>query len=181
MRSVASNSKIVHKNRNYGWTGFLYFKTDRHNLAQNISTIHNMTQKIIYIRSIAFAEVSAITDFVRVLGDMAVVSIKSEPTDLPLVGLAKCTVSSSVENKSRLWSTVLSARLSELFIADDRHLIFLLTATDGQKYIIGTNSKPQPLVNSSASMPDRSSEPVAYDLSVEYSDIFGLTRLLLRI
>lgn len=137
-----------------------------------------MTQKIIYIKSIAFAEISHISEYVRVLNDMAVVSFKSEPVELPLVGLAKCVVSSAIENKSRLWSTSLTARFSELFKPDNRIFVFVITSTDNQKYIIGTNTKPFPLVNSSATMPDNTSEPVSYGITVEYSDIFGLTRLL---
>lgn len=110
---------------------------------------------------------------------MAVVTVGTDLTDLPLVGLAKCVVSSSIENKSRLWATALSARLSEPFKTDNRFLVFILTTTNGDKYIIGNNTKPYPRINSSVTMPDRPSEPVAYDLSVEYSDIFGLTRALL--
>ncbi len=138
-----------------------------------------MPQKIIYIKSVSVADVSDVIDCVRILRDMAVVTVGTDLTDLPLVGLAKCVVSSSIENKSRLWATALSARLSEPFKTDNRFLVFILTTTNGDKYIIGNNTKPYPRINSSVTMPDRPSEPVAYDLSVEYSDIFGLTRALL--
>lgn len=136
-------------------------------------------QKIIYIKSISIAEVSEISEYYRVLNDMAYIKMKSKSSELAVAGLAKFVVSSSIENKSRLWSAKLNARLSEVFDPENRSLILFLTATDGKKYVIGSDTKPYPMINFSATMPDRPSDPVAYELSAEYVDTFGLTRLLL--
>lgn len=138
-----------------------------------------MTQKIIYIKSISAVEVSSAAEYIRVLSDGVVVRFNKDPQELPLVGLAKCVVSSSIENKSRIWSTVLNARLSDPFNFENKHFIFLLFSTDGHSYIVGRPSSPYPRVNATTTMPDRSSEPFAIDLTVEYSDIHGLTRVFL--
>lgn len=136
-------------------------------------------QIITYIKSISISEVSEISEYYRVVKDVAYVKLKSKPSELNVAGLAKFVVSSAIENKSRVWTAKLNVRLSEVFNLENRSYILFLTATDGKKYVIGADTKPFPMINFSASMPDRSSEPVAYELSAEYIDTFGLTRLLL--
>lgn len=140
-----------------------------------------MTQKIIYINSISVAEISQVRKFDRILGDMAFISLVSEPKKLPLVGLARCVFASKIENKSRIWETSLTAKLSESFNIGTNVYIYIIRATDGSQYIIGNGGKPYPLCNLSTTLPDNSSERVAFDLSVCFSDSFGLTRLLLAV
>lgn len=140
-----------------------------------------MAQQIVYIKSISCSVVSDVSECNRILNDMAAVTVAENPVELPLAGLAKFVVSSSVENKSRRWTSVLTARLSEPFTPGNRQFIFFLTATDGSKFVLGSGALPYPKVNFASTMPENPSDPVSYDLTVEYVDIFGLTRLILTV
>lgn len=137
-----------------------------------------MKQKIIYIKKIEIVDVANIKKFVRVLDDLVCAEFYSDPEVLPLVGLAKCSTSTSLHNKTIEWATCLTAKLSESFRLENRRIAIILSATNGEQYIIGGRTKPYPLVNSSASHPDKSSDPIEYLLTAEFSDSFGLTRVL---
>ena len=137
-----------------------------------------MNQKIIYIKKVEIIDVSNIKNYIRVLNDLVCVDLYSAPEELPLVGLAKCSSSSSLNNKSVEWTTSLSAKLSDSFRLENRRLVLLLSATNGDQFIIGSRTRPYPLINSSTMHPDRSSDSIEYLLTAEYTDSFGLTRVL---
>jgi hypothetical protein len=98
---------------------------------------------------------------------------------LPLVGLASCEIVSETGNKSRLYKTTLSGLLSDYPAIDtSRPVAFLIEAVDGDRYLIGGPDHPYPIVNTSEALPGKAQDPAGCTLTVEFSDLFGLLRVL---
>lgn len=98
--------------------------------------------------------------------------------ELPLVDLAKAEISSKVENKSKLFTTTLSALLSDHFDVRARHLSFLAECVDGSRFLIGLNESPYPIVNTLDTLPGKATDASGCTLTVEYTDTLGLMPVL---
>ena len=98
--------------------------------------------------------------------------------ELPVVGLAECSVASAIENRSRVFTTKLTAHLSAHFDVAGHDLCFMIGTVDGERYLIGMSESPYPVVNTEDVMPDRASDKSGCILSVEYKDTLGLLPVL---
>lgn len=98
--------------------------------------------------------------------------------ELPLVDLASYEVSSKVVNKSRLYTHTLKALLSAPFDVHTKCYSFLLTAVDGERYLLGGPERPWPIVNTTDTFPGKVTEPAGCTLTIEHTDPFGLLRVL---
>ncbi len=98
--------------------------------------------------------------------------------ELPVVGLAECSVTSAIENRSRIFTTKLTAHLSSHFDVAGRNLCFMVRTVEGERYLIGMAESPYPAVNTEDIMPGRTSDKSGCMLSVEYKDTIGLLPVL---
>ncbi len=137
-----------------------------------------MEQVLLYIKSISYIETRLLSNVTSVHGLGVMLNFWRNFQELPLVGLAKCEVVSKIENKSKIFTTSISARLSRHFDAQDMHLAFLLTAVDGSRYLVGSIERPFPMVNTTDVFPDKSADNSGCSLTVEYYDTNGLLRVL---
>lgn len=74
---------------------------------------------------------------------------------LPLVGLAAVEVTDELTNRMRVWTTKVTARLSNLFLLPACPVVFRLTDVCGRHYLVGTALFPFPKVNFSDKFPDQ--------------------------
>lgn len=130
------------------------------------------------IKSISFIESRLLSNITIIPGVGVNLNYWRNWAELPTVGLSECIVTSSIENKSRLFKTKLTAFLSEHFDVADRHLCFLATAVDGERYLIGTDEHPYPITNTEDTMPSRETDKSGCSLTVEYTDTIGLLPVL---
>lgn len=110
------------------------------------------------------------------------VRLGSNTSDRPLLlsGLAQGEVSSTIENKSRVYKTSVSARLREHFDPSGKSLVFLARCANGDRFLIGTNEKPYPMVTVTDSLPGNHSDPSGCNLTIELTDMLGLLPVLDR-
>lgn len=137
-----------------------------------------MTQLLLNIKSIEYIETRLLTNIILIHGSGVMLNYWRNFQQLPLVGLGKLECNSKVENKSKLFTSTLSANLTENFDAQDRTLAFMVTCVDGRRFLIGTNERPYPIVNTSATMPDRPTDSSLFGITVEYVDTIGLLPVL---
>lgn len=136
-----------------------------------------MAQLLLNICSLSIIEVSQLTSSTIIPGKGILLG-EQEFNEIPIVGLAKCEVSSKVDNKSRTFTTVLSARLCSQFDAREKNFAFLARSVNGDRYLIGTALRPYPLINTTNTLPSSPTEPSGCSLMVEYTDTTGLLRVL---
>lgn len=137
-----------------------------------------MIQILKNIREVSMIDAHDLANLTVIPGTGVLLNYWRPFVDLHVVGLAQCEVSSAVENGSRVYTTRLSANLAAYPAVDGRDLCFMITAVDGERYLIGMSEKPFPVVNTGFSMPDRASDRSGCTISVEYKDTWGLLPVL---
>lgn len=137
-----------------------------------------MTQVLHNISKLAFIETRLLQNITIAHGAGVYLNYWRNFEELPLVGLANCEVTSKVENRTKLFSTSLTAQLSEHFDARERHLAFLATCVDGERYLIGNNEIPYPIVNTTDTLPGRETDKSGCSLTIEFTDTLGLLPVL---
>ena len=98
------------------------------------------------------------------------------PEDLPFVelctvGLSNFEISDKVENKVRIFHHSLKSKLVECIEIGNRKLCFRLTAVDGSQYMIGTDSRPYPLVQQEDLHHSELSQSCAVTLDISWKSI----------
>ncbi len=137
-----------------------------------------MNQLLQNIVALSFIECRLLQNLTIVPGRGVMLNFWRNFQELPLVGLASGEVVSKVEDKSRKFTTTLTALLSEHFDVANRHLAFLVTTADGDRYLVGNIERPFPIVDTSDSLPGKASEPSGCTLTVKYTDTTGLLKVL---
>ena len=89
---------------------------------------------------------------------------------LETVGLSSLEILDRVENKNRIYSHTLTCYLPDRFNVANRKLCFLLTAISGERYLIGTDSRPYPVVTFTDSRPESIASQCAVTMLVTYSN-----------
>lgn len=133
---------------------------------------------LLFVNSIAAIDAAKLRNITFVLPEGVLFRYERNFEELPLVGLAECQCVSKVENKSRLFTTTLSAALCSDFESGDRPLAFLITTVSGTRFLVGCAEPPHPVVSTSVAMPGRESEQAGYSMTVELKDSLGLLRVL---
>ena len=137
-----------------------------------------MTQLLHNIVALSCIECRLLQNLTFIPGQGVMLNYWRNFQELPLVGLASGEVTSKVEDKSRTFTTTINALLSDHFDVANRHLAFLITVADGDRYLVGTAEKPYPIVNTSDALPGKATDQSGCTLSVEYTDTIGLTPVL---
>lgn len=130
------------------------------------------------IKSIQFIETRQLNHTTIIPGIGIMLNFWRNFAELPLVDLASMEVTSKVENKSRLFTTSIKALLHEHFDVANRKLAFLVSTVSGDRFLVGTNEAPFPVVNSSDSFPDKPTDTSGCSLTIEYTDSLGLLPVL---
>ena len=94
-------------------------------------------------------------------------------TFVPLctIGLATFEISEKGESKNRVFHHSLKAKLSERIDVGNRKLCFRLTAVDGTQYMMGSDSRPYPLVFQDESHPSDAGQSCAVILDVTWKSV----------
>lgn len=137
-----------------------------------------MVQILDNLKSIQYIETRLLRDITIIPGVGVMLDLVHEFTDLPLANLASMEVASKVEQKSRLYTTTIKAVLTEHFDIANRKFVFVVTTVTGDRYLVGTDESPYPVVNTTDVFPDKPSDASGCTLTVEYTDTIGLLPVL---
>lgn len=97
---------------------------------------------------------------------------------LPLVGLANCEVSSKLEDRVRLFTTTLTAKLAEPLYPIPHKTSYLLDCADGSSYLLGNIEHPYPIVDMSETLPGVEKDPSTFTLTVTLTGIYPLLEVV---
>ena len=126
--------------------------------------------KIIYINKVEMIDVGQLS-FSTFFNQGAKVSEDLPFTELCTIGLSSFEISDKVENKVRIFHHSLKAKLTERLNVGNRKLCFRLTAVDGTQYMIGTDSRPYPLVLQEELHPSEMSQSCAVMLEISWKSV----------
>lgn len=123
-----------------------------------------------FIKRVEMIEADKLSSSIFIPGVGVYLSSQLSFQRMDTVGLSSLESSDKIENKSRIFSQTLRCYLSEGFEVANRKLCFLVTAISGEQYLIGTKSRPYPLVTFTDSRPESVSSQCAVTMHVTYSN-----------
>ncbi len=89
---------------------------------------------------------------------------------LDTVGLSSVETSEKIENKVRIHTSKLTALLPEGFEVGNKKLCFRVTTVSGERFLIGTDKRPFPIVTFSENYPNSTSTRCGSTMTVTYSN-----------
>lgn len=89
---------------------------------------------------------------------------------LDTVGLSSVATSDKIENKVRIHTSKLTALLPEGFEVGNKKLCFRVTTVSGERFLIGTDKRPFPIVTFSENYPNSASTRCGSTMTVTYSN-----------
>ena len=140
-----------------------------------------MTQLLNNIVSVAYADASVLKSVVIVPGCVAANVDPDAFTALPVVGLASAETSAKISNKSIIYTATVSALLSKHFNPDNRRLVFLLKTVDRSMLLIGSDDRHHPVITVSDAMPSKMTEVSGCNVVIEYTDLYGILPVILKL
>lgn len=84
------------------------------------------------------------------------------------IGLSTFEISEKVESKNRIYHHSLKAKLSERIDVGNRKLCFRLIAVDGSQYMLGSDSRPFPVIIQNDSHPSDVGQSCGVELDVTW-------------
>lgn len=122
----------------------------------------------------------SVKGFVRVSETAARVSSDGTPWVL-LEGVkypAALTVSDKIEDKSRLFTAKLSFSTCEEWLSGNEKTAFLCVTADGDRYLVGTDERPYPVVTQQQNHPEEGKSTQLTQVTVQWTVPFLPPKLL---
>lgn len=129
-----------------------------------------MSPILLNIKSITYAECSDIYNLLFIPGLGVKLPENASFQKLDIVNLAFAETISKYENKTRLFTTTVKAKLPEQFDVNNRHLIFILSTVNSERFLLGLPYHPYPIITTTFSMPENMAEPSGCTIIIEYTD-----------
>ncbi len=99
-------------------------------------------------------------------------------SEIPITSLAEVEMSSAVEDKSRLMTVKLTFHTPKHFDVSDRQLCYRVTTVGGDQFLIGTDSHPYPVTNTTDLFPSVVTDRSGCKVVVEYKNTHGMLSIL---
>jgi len=126
-----------------------------------------MEQK--YINKVEFIEAEHVIK-TNIIDDRYVIFEKDgDFKDVDIIGLSQLDISDKVDNKVRLYTMKLTAVTPERFHVGNKKYVFRVTTVTGEQYLIGTETRPYPVINTSESFPNEPTGKASNTLTVSYT------------
>lgn len=126
--------------------------------------------KIIYINKVEMIDAGLLSSS-TFSNQGAMISNDLPFIELCTVGLSNFEIADKVENKVRIFHHSLNTKLAERLNVSNRKLCFRLTAVDGTQYMIGTDTRPYPLVQQEELHPSELSQNCVVKLDINWKSV----------
>lgn len=98
-----------------------------------------------------------------------VVDSDGDFTVLDSIGLSQIDISDKLDNKVRLYTMKLTVVTLERFHVGNKKYVFRVTTVTGEKYLIGTETRPYPIITNSETYPNEPAGKATNTLIVTYT------------
>ena len=92
-------------------------------------------------------------------------------------GLAEANVEDSHENNQVVYSTTLSLKFHDRKLLSLRQTVFRLTSADGHRYLLGTHTRPYPIVKEVVPFPDKPGDSTLKKMTVTWKSTLPMLLL----
>lgn len=133
-----------------------------------------------HIVKIEEADCKDVSKYYAVAGHSVVVTVSANFKEINTVGLIEVTEESSYEENERIWTVTIKYTSPCKTPEGPRRKVYQLTDTAGQRYLIGTESRPYPVVKESNPYPSKANGTILRDVTITYKSKKGM-RILLQL
>lgn len=137
-----------------------------------------MNENLKYINHISYIEAESLLPGIVLLDRGVILPSDAEFTELNLCGLASCTESSSIDNKSKYYTVTVTGVLFGSFDHKDKNIILKLTDLNGDSFIVGSVLPPRAVINTVNTRPSNPTEPVNTELSIQHISTHGILPII---
>lgn len=131
-----------------------------------------------YVNRIEAIEASQLSSATVIKRTGIVLPEGADFTEMKIVGLASIEMSDKISNKQRIFTTKLVAFLPEKVEIANHKLCFRARTVQNEEFLIGTGSRPFPVVELSDSIPGSVSTKCGCTLTVTYTSTIPMLSIL---
>lgn len=137
-----------------------------------------MKPLLLNINFIDIIDASDLVGQIVICGSRCVLPSGLASATLPIVGLAECSSTSRVENKTIIHSVSLKARLCHEQEGTFWPWAFILHTVTGARYLLGIGEQPHPVLLESLDMPSSPADPSGWQISINWESPVGLLAIV---
>ena len=129
-----------------------------------------MSSVLKYIKRVEIIEAKHLVNSTIINNNSVLLQIYRPFSILGTVGLSSVETGEKIENKVRIHTYKLIALLPERFEVGNKKLCFRVTTVSGERFLIGTDKRPFPIVTFSENYPNSTSTRCGSIMTVTYSN-----------
>lgn len=129
-----------------------------------------MSSILKHIKKVEIIETKHLTNSTIINDNSILLQIYRPFSILDTVGLSSVETSDKIENKVRIHTSKLTALLPERFEVGNKKLCFRVTTVSGERFLIGTDKRPFPIITFSENYPNSASTRCGSTMTVTYSN-----------
>lgn len=98
--------------------------------------------------------------------------------EINTLGLIEVTEESNFEENERIWTVTIKYTSTCKTPESPRRKAYKLTDTSGQQYLVGSPSRPYPVVKESNPYPSKANGQILRDVTITYKSKVGMRRIV---
>lgn len=92
-----------------------------------------------------------------------------------LVGV---TIEDAYENNQKIYTVTAQFLMKDKEPLTDRHLSFKLTSINGKQYLLGTNSRPFPIIKENNNFPEKPADSQMKQVTITWKSTYSLLQIV---
>lgn len=131
-----------------------------------------------HIVKIEEADCKDVSKYYAVAGHSVVVTESANFKEINTVGLIEVTEESNFEENERIWTVTIKYTSPCKTPEGTRRKVYQLTDAVGQRYLVGSASRPYPVVKESNPYPSKANGQILRDVTITYKSKEGMRKIL---
>lgn len=99
-------------------------------------------------------------------------------SEIHIQELVGVTIEDSLENNQRLYTTTAIFKSCDKTPLSARHMAFRLTSIDGKQYMIGTGSRPFPVIKEKNPFPEKPADSTLKTVTITWKSLLPMLLIL---
>lgn len=130
------------------------------------------------IKTVEVFDASELRESVIVKNRGIILQYALVPQKISQNGLASCEISDKIQNNQKIFSIKLQMHCCSRLEDDGKHLCFRLTTVTGSQFILGSSSRPYPVVSNDEIMPSAPTAKSGVNVTVTLDSFYPLLAVL---
>lgn len=99
-------------------------------------------------------------------------------SEISIKELAGVSVEDSYENNQKIFTTTITFHAMDHEPLSDRQYAFRLTTVKGEKFLVGTNTRPYPIIKENTPYPEKPADNMLKKMTITWKSIYPMLKIL---